>query len=61
MGSTSYIGWAVLMASQILFSQLLGLFLGEWKGTGRRTRSLLGSGLLLLIISAVLAGYAGSR
>ncbi len=60
MGSTSYIGWAVLMASQILFSQILALFLGEWKGTGRKTRSLLGSGLLLLIISAVLAGYAGS-
>jgi L-rhamnose-H+ transport protein len=60
MGSTSYIGWAVLMASQILFSQLLGLYLGEWKGTGRKTRILLGSGLLLLILSAVLAGYAGS-
>jgi L-rhamnose-H+ transport protein len=60
MGSTSYIGWAVLMASQILFSQLLGLLLGEWKGTGRKTRNLLESGLLLLIVSAVLAGYAGS-
>jgi L-rhamnose-H+ transport protein len=60
MGSTSYVGWAVLMASQILFSQILGLFLGEWKGTGRKTRNLLGSGLLLLILSAVLAGYAGS-
>jgi L-rhamnose-H+ transport protein len=60
MGSTSYLGWAVLMASQILFSQLLGLFLGEWKGTGKKTRNLLTSGLLLLIVSAVLAGYAGS-
>jgi len=60
MGSTSYIGWAVLMASQIFFSQLLGIVLGEWKGTGRKTRLLLGTGLLLLIISAVVAGYAGS-
>ncbi len=60
MGNTSYIGWAVLMASQILFSQLLGLFLGEWKNTGRKTRSLLATGLLLLILSAVIAGYAGS-
>jgi L-rhamnose-H+ transport protein len=60
MGSTSYIGWAVLMASQILFSQILGLFLGEWKGTGKKTRNLLASGLLLLIISAMLAGYGGS-
>lgn len=60
MGHTSYIGWAVLMASQILFSQILGLFLGEWKGTGRKTRNLLGAGLLLLILSSVVAGYAGS-
>jgi len=60
MGSTSYIGWAVLMASSILFSQLLGILLGEWKGTGGRTRGLLASGLILLIASAALAGLAGS-
>jgi L-rhamnose-H+ transport protein len=60
MGSTSYIGWAVLMASQILFSQLLGLMLGEWQGTGKKTKFLLTSGLALLIVSAVIAGYAGS-
>jgi L-rhamnose-H+ transport protein len=60
MGRTSYIGWSVLMASSILFSQLLGILLGEWKGTGSKTRGLLASGLLLLIGSSVLAGYAGS-
>jgi L-rhamnose-H+ transport protein len=60
MGETSYIGWAVLMASQIFFSQLLGIALGEWKGTGKKTRRLLATGLLLLIASAVIAGYAGS-
>ena len=60
MGKTSYIGWAVLMASQILFSQLLGLLLGEWKNTGKKTRSLLATGLILLIASAIVAGYAGS-
>ena len=59
MGDTSYIGWAVLMASQILFSQLLGLSLGEWKGTSAKTIRLLMTGLALLIISAVVAGYAG--
>ena len=61
MGSTSYIGWAVLMASQILFSQLLGLILGEWKGTGQKTRQLLATGLFLLIASAIIAGFAGSH
>jgi L-rhamnose-H+ transport protein len=59
MGSTSYIGWAVLMASMILFSQVLGLMLGEWKGTSKKTMALLAAGLVLLIASAVVAGYGG--
>jgi L-rhamnose-H+ transport protein len=59
MGQTAYVGWAVLMASTILFSSLLGILLGEWKGTSRRTRSLLAAGLVLLILSSVLAGYSG--
>jgi len=59
MGTTAYIGWAVLMASQILFSQLLGLMLGEWKGTSRKTQGLLAAGLVLLIASAVIAGWSG--
>jgi len=60
MGATSYIGWAVLLAAQILFSQLLGLFLGEWSGTSGKTKSLLLIGLVLLIASSGIAGYAGS-
>jgi L-rhamnose-H+ transport protein len=59
MGDTSYIGWAVLMASSILFSQILGVFLGEWKGTSRKTVSRLSFGLVLLIVSAVVSGYSG--
>jgi L-rhamnose-H+ transport protein len=59
MGKTSYIGWAVLMASAIMFSQILGLFLGEWKGTSKKTIRLLVAGLVLLVVSAVVAGYSG--
>lgn len=60
MGNIAYIGWAVLMASSILFSQLLGVLLGEWKGTSARTVRLLAAGLALLMASAAIAGYAGS-
>jgi L-rhamnose-H+ transport protein len=60
MGATSYIGWAVLMAASILFSQLLGVALGEWKGTSPRTKGLLVAGLVLLIVSSGIAGYSGS-
>ncbi len=60
MGKIAYVGWAVLMASCILFSTLLGIFLGEWKGTSGRTRVLLGIGLVLLLFSSLIAGYSGS-
>jgi L-rhamnose-H+ transport protein len=59
MGDQSYVGWAVLMASSIMFSGILGLILGEWKGTSGKTRGLLGFGLAVLLGSAVLSGYSG--
>ena len=59
MGERAYIGWAVLMASAILFSTLLGILLGEWKGTSSRTRGLLALGLLLLLASSGIAAYSG--
>jgi L-rhamnose-H+ transport protein len=59
MGQLSYIGWAVLMASQILFSQVVGMILGEWKGVSRKTLRLLATGLALLVISTFFAGYSG--
>ncbi len=59
MGQRAYIGWAVLMASAILFSTLLGILLGEWNGTSKRTRTRLAAGLVLLIVSSVIAGISG--
>lgn len=58
MGATAYVGWSVLMASAILFSSLLGVMLGEWKGTSGKTRGMLVVGLLLLVASSVVAGYS---
>ena len=48
------------MAAQILFSQVIGIVLGEWKGTSLATRGRLGIGLGLLAVSAFLAGYGPS-
>ena len=60
MGKTAYVGWALLMACQILFSSLIGVFfIHEWKGTSGRTKSLLGIGLSLLILTTVVSGYGG--
>ncbi len=60
MGSTAYVGWALLLGCQILFSSLIGVvFLGEWRGTGRRTRVLLATGLSLLALTALISGLSG--
>jgi L-rhamnose-H+ transport protein len=59
MGDIKYIGWAVLLASQILFSSILGIFLGEWKNTSSRTKTLLALGLAFLVLSSVVSAYSG--
>lgn len=59
MGDKAYVGWAVLMASSILFSTILGILLGEWKGTGSRTKTLLGIGIAVLLGSSVITGWSG--
>lgn len=45
-------GWSMLMALNILFSNVWGILLHEWKGVGRKTTTVLIIGLVLLILSA---------
>ena len=58
MGDIRYISFAVVMGSCVLFSSLLGVFLGEWKGTGAKTRVALVAGLLVLAASIGIAVVA---
>ncbi|MBR1921580.1 MAG: rhamnose/proton symporter RhaT [Kiritimatiellae bacterium] len=58
MGEMRYISFAIVMGSCVLFSSLLGVLLGEWKGTGRRTRLALAFGLAVLAASIALAVVA---
>ena len=44
-------GWSILMALNILFSNLWGIILKEWKNAGARTLTVLTIGLLVLILS----------
>ena len=53
-GEMAYVGFAILMGASVLFSSLLGIFLGEWRGTGGRTKAYLAAGLALLAVSIVL-------
>jgi L-rhamnose-H+ transport protein len=56
MGEYSYAGWSIFMASIIIFSNLWGLLLKEWKLVDRRTRVFLWLGILVLIVSVIMIG-----
>ena len=51
MGELKYISFAIVMASTILFSTVIGVLTGEWKGTGAKTRAYLALGILILLVS----------
>lgn len=54
----AYISFAVVMGSTIFFSSLVGILVGEWKGVGNRTKTLLGFGIVLLLLSFCTISYA---
>ena len=59
MGVYDFASWSIVTAFLITCSTLWGLALKEWKGVSRRTLSLLWSGMLVLIFSAIVTGAGG--
>ena len=59
MGDFRYISFAVLMSSGVFFSSILGVFLGEWKGTSGRTKALLSCGIIVLTVGFTVMALAG--
>ena len=59
MGDFRYVSFAVLMSSTVFFSTILGVFLGEWRGTSRRTRVLLSTGVVVLAIGFAVMALGG--
>jgi L-rhamnose-H+ transport protein len=56
MGRYDFSSWTIHMAFIILFSNLWGLVLREWRGSRRRTLVLVAAGLLVLVLSTVVVG-----
>ena len=56
MGKYDFSSWTLHMASIILFSTLWGLWLREWKGSGRWTQRMVGMGVTVLVLSTVIVG-----
>jgi L-rhamnose-H+ transport protein len=57
MGKYDFSSWTLHMASIIIFATLWGLALHEWKGTSRKTKTLVAAGLFLLVGSTIVVGY----
>jgi len=57
MGRYKFSSWTLHMASIMIFSTLWGIALKEWKGTGLRTKCLVGLSLFVLVASTVIVGY----
>jgi L-rhamnose-H+ transport protein len=57
MGKYDFSIWTLHMASIIIFATLWGLVLKEWRGTSRRTKLLVATGLFLLVGSTMVVGY----
>lgn len=57
MGAFQFSSWTMHMASIIIFSNIWGIALHEWRGAGRRTTCFLFLALLVLIASTVIVGY----
>jgi L-rhamnose-H+ transport protein len=56
MGQYSFASWSVFMASIIIFSNLWGLLLKEWKLVDRRTRVYLWLAIVALVVLVVMIG-----
>jgi L-rhamnose-H+ transport protein len=56
--SIDFIAWTVLFSSVIVFSNIIGLIIGEWKGVSLKARMILVTGLLFLVGSVVMVGIA---
>ena len=45
--------WSILMSLNVIFSNVWGIILKEWKGAGNKTLVVLFAGMLILIFSLV--------
>ena len=50
---------SIVAPSAVFFSAILGVFLGEWKGTSWRTKTLLSSGIVILAVGFTVMALGG--
>ena len=58
MGQYDFSSWTIHMAFIIVFSNLWGIALKEWKGSSKRTHWVIFAGIVVLIVSTCVVGYS---
>lgn len=58
MGQFKFASWSILFAFVIVFSNMWGLLTKEWKGVKNNTILILLMGMVLLILSGIMSGWA---
>ncbi len=61
MGEYDFSSWTLHMAFIIVFSNLWGMALREWKGCSRRTLWMVGGGIAVLVASTMIIGEGNRR
>jgi len=56
MGEYDFSSWSIHMAFIIVFSNIWGLIFNEWKGSSRKTLTLVITGICVLVLSTVVIG-----
>jgi L-rhamnose-H+ transport protein len=54
----AYAGWSIMLISSIVAGNVAGVIVGEWKGAGSRVLAMMGAGLAVLVVAAVILSYA---
>ncbi len=57
MGKYDFSSWTLHMASIMIFGTLIGVAIGEWRGSSRATFKLVAVGLTVLVASTAVVGY----
>jgi L-rhamnose-H+ transport protein len=57
MGRYGFSSWTVHMASIIVFATVWGWILQEWRGSSAKVHALIGTSIVLLILSTVVIGW----
>lgn len=54
----AYAGWPLLLVAAIAGSNVSAITIGEWKGAGRKPSRVMAAALTVLVIAAIMLGYA---